>query len=339
MAILITGASGYIGSHTCLEMLAADYDIVTVDNYCNSKPEVVRRVQELSGKTYPVYEGDIRDRGCLDRIFRENHIETVVHFAGLKAVGESTQKPLLYYDNNVAGTVTLCQAMAAAGCKRIIFSSSATVYNADLPSPRTEDMPTGGVSNPYGRTKYMVEEILKDLCAADPTWSAVLLRYFNPIGAHESGRIGEDPKGVPNNLMPYIAQVAIGKRPCLSVFGNDYDTPDGTGVRDYLHVVDLARGHVQAVEYALSHTGAEPFNLGTGTGYSVLDIVKAFEQANNIHIPYAIAPRRPGDIATCYSDPSKAQKMLGWTAQKTLTDMCRDSWRWQTQNPNGYDHV
>lgn len=339
MAILITGASGYIGSHTCLEMLAADYDIVTVDNYCNSKPEVVRRVQELSGKTYPVYEGDIRDRGCLDRIFRENHIEAVVHFAGLKAVGESTQKPLLYYDNNVAGTVTLCQAMAAAGCKRIIFSSSATVYNADLPSPRTEDMPTGGVSNPYGRTKYMVEEILKDLCAADPTWSAVLLRYFNPIGAHESGRIGEDPKGVPNNLMPYIAQVAIGKRPCLSVFGNDYDTPDGTGVRDYLHVVDLARGHVQAVEYALSHTGAEPFNLGTGTGYSVLDIVKAFEQANNIHIPYAIAPRRPGDIATCYSDPSKAQKMLGWTAQKTLTDMCRDSWRWQTQNPNGYDHV
>lgn len=339
MAILITGASGYIGSHTCLEMLAAGYDIVTVDNYCNSKPEVVRRVQELSGKTYPVYEGDIRDRDCLDRIFRENHIEAVVHFAGLKAVGESTQKPLLYYDNNVAGTVTLCQAMAAAGCKRIIFSSSATVYNADLPSPRTEDMPTGGVSNPYGRTKYMVEEILKDLCAADPTWSAVLLRYFNPIGAHESGRIGEDPKGVPNNLMPYIAQVAIGKRPCLSVFGDDYDTPDGTGVRDYLHVVDLARGHVRAVEYALSHTGAEPFNLGTGTGYSVLDIVKAFEQANNIHIPYAIAPRRPGDIATCYSDPSKAQRILGWTAQKTLEDMCRDSWRWQTQNPNGYDHV
>ena len=229
--------------------------------------------------------------------------------------------------------------MGAAGCKRIIFSSSATVYNADLPSPRTEDMPTGGVSNPYGRTKYMVEEILKDLCAADPTWSAVLLRYFNPIGAHESGRIGEDPKGVPNNLMPYIAQVAIGKRPCLSVFGDDYDTPDGTGVRDYLHVVDLARGHVRAVEYALSHTGAEPFNLGTGTGYSVLDIVKAFEQANNIHIPYAIAPRRPGDIATCYSDPSKAQRILGWTAQKTLEDMCRDSWRWQTQNPNGYDHV
>lgn len=336
MAILITGGSGYIGSHTCLEMLAAGYDIVVLDNYCNSKPEVNRRVKALSGKNFPVYEGDIRDKDCLRKVFTGHTIDAVIHFAGLKAVGESAQKPLLYYDNNVSGTVTLCEAMAEAGCKRIIFSSSATVYNADLPSPRNEDMPTGGVSNPYGRTKYMIEEILKDLCAADPEWSAVMLRYFNPIGAHESGQLGEDPKGIPNNLMPYIAQVAIGKREQLSIFGNDYNTPDGTGVRDYLHVVDLARGHVCAVAYALEHTGAEPFNLGTGTGYSVLDIVKAFEQANGIAVPYKIAPRRPGDIDAYYSDPTKAREILCWHAEKTLVDMCRDSWRWQTQNPDGY---
>ena len=338
MAILITGGSGYIGSHTCLQMLAAGYDIVVLDNYCNSKPEVIRRVQALSGKDFSVYEGDIRDQDCLRRVFAENTIEAVIHFAGLKAVGESTQKPLLYYDNNVVGTITLCQVMAEVGCKRLIFRSSATVYNADLPSPRTEDMPTGDVSNPYGRTKYMSEEILKDICAADPEWSAVLLRYFNPIGAHESGQLGEDPKGIPNNLMPYVSQVAIGKREHLSVFGDDYDTPDGTGVRDYLHVVDLAQGHVCAVQYALDHTGAEPFNLGTGVGYSVLDIVNAFETANNITIPYVMAPRRPGDIATCYSDPTKAQQILGWQAKKNLEDMCRDSWNWQSHNPHGYDN-
>ncbi len=337
MAILITGGSGYIGSHTCLEMLNAGYDIVVVDNYSNSKPEVNRRVQELSGRQYSVYEGDIRDKALLSRVFSEHAIEAVIHFAGLKAVGESTVKPLLYYDNNVAGTITLCEAMAAAGCKRMIFSSSATVYNADLPSPRTEDMATGGVSNPYGRTKYIVEEVLKDVCASDPDWSAVLLRYFNPIGAHESGRIGEDPQGIPNNLMPYLSQVAIGKLQRLSIYGDDYETPDGTGVRDYLHVVDLARGHVAAVRYALSHTGAEPFNLGTGTGYSVLDMVRAFEAANSITIPCTVAPRRPGDIATCYSDPSKAKAILGWQAEKTLEDMCRDSWNWQTRNPHGYD--
>lgn len=337
MAILITGGSGYIGSHTCLEMLNAGYDIVVVDNYSNSKPEVNRRVQELSGRRYPVYEGDIRDRALLSRVFSEQAIDAVIHFAGLKAVGESTVKPLLYYDNNVAGTITLCEAMTAAGCKRMIFSSSATVYNADLPSPRTEDMATGSVSNPYGRTKYIVEEVLKDVCAADKDWSAVLLRYFNPIGAHESGRIGEDPQGIPNNLMPYLSQVAIGKLPRLSIYGDDYDTPDGTGVRDYLHVVDLARGHVVAVRYALSHTGAEPFNLGTGTGYSVLDMVRAFEAANSITIPCTVVSRRPGDIATCYSDPSKARDVLGWQAEKTLEDMCRDSWNWQIRNPHGYE--
>ncbi len=336
MAILITGGNGYIGSHTCVELLNAGYDIVVLDNFCNSNPEVARRVQALTGKVYPLIEGDIRDEACLRQLFATHKIDAVIHFAGLKAVGESTAKPQLYYDNNVAGTLTLCRVMAEAGCKRIVFSSSATVYNADLPPCRREGMPTGGVSNPYGRTKYMIEEILGDLCAADPEWSAVLLRYFNPIGAHESGRIGEDPTGIPNNLMPYISQVAIGKREQLSVFGDDYNTPDGTGVRDYLHVVDLARGHLCAVEYALTHTGAEPFNLGTGVGYSVLDIVHAFEEANGITIPYVIAPRRPGDIDEFYADPSKAAAILGWRAEKDLQDMCRDSWHWQSQNPNGY---
>ncbi|MGI6264276.1 MAG: UDP-glucose 4-epimerase GalE [Acutalibacteraceae bacterium] len=337
MAILITGGNGYIGSHTCLQMLNAGYDVVVLDNHCNSKPAVARRVQALAGRTYPVVEGDIRDKACLRRVFADYPIEAVIHFAGLKAVGESVQKPLTYYDNNVAGTTALCEVMAEAGCKRIVFSSSATVYNADLPSPRREDMPTGGVSNPYGRTKYMIEEILKDLCFADKDWSAVLLRYFNPVGAHESGAIGEDPQGIPNNLMPFVAQVAVGKRDHLNVFGDDYDTPDGTGVRDYLHVVDLARGHVCAVKYALEHTGAEAFNLGTGTGYSVLEIVRTFERESGVPIPYVIAPRRAGDIAVNYSDPAKAQRVLGWRAEKTLADMCRDTWRWQSQNPNGYD--
>lgn len=337
MAILITGGCGYIGSHTCLEMLAAGHDIVVIDNYYNAKPEALRRVKELAGRDFPFYECDIRDREGLRRVFAAHPIEAVIHFAGLKAVGESVQKPLLYFDNNVGGTITLCEAMAEAGCKRMVFSSSATVYGMHNPSPLQETMPTGGVTNPYGRTKFMIEGILEDLCTADPEWTAVLLRYFNPIGAHESGRIGEDPNGIPNNLMPYISQVAVGKLPRLSVFGDDYDTPDGTGVRDYIHVVDLARGHVKAVDYALSHPGAEAINLGTGTGYSVLDLVHAFEEANGVPVPYTIAPRRAGDIATCYSDPSKAKTLLGWEAQYDVQDMCRDSWRWQSQNPNGYD--
>lgn len=337
MSILITGGCGYIGSHTCIELLGAGYDIVVLDNYYNAKPEALRRVKELAGKDFPFYECDIRDEAGLRKIFSENKIDAVIHFAGLKAVGESVSKPLEYYDNNVGGTVTLCRVMAEAGCKRMVFSSSATVYGMNNPSPLKEDMPTGAVTNPYGRTKYIIEEILKDTCVSDKDWSAVLLRYFNPIGAHESGRIGEDPNGIPNNLMPYISQVAIGKLPMLSIFGDDYDTPDGTGVRDYIHVVDLARGHVKAVEYALGNQGAEAFNLGTGVGYSVLDLVKAFEAANQVTVPYVIAPRRPGDIATCFSDPSKAAEKLGWKAEHGIEDMCRDSWRWQSKNPQGYE--
>ena len=337
MAILITGGCGYIGSHTCIEMLKAGYDIVVIDNYYNAKPEALKRVKELAGKDFPFYECDIRDADGLRRVFQAHKIEAVIHFAGLKAVGESVQKPLMYYDNNVGGTVTLCQVMSEMGCKRMIFSSSATVYGTGNPSPLKEDMPTGAVTNPYGRTKFMIEGILQDLCVSDPEWSAVLLRYFNPIGAHESGRIGEDPNGIPNNLMPYISQVAIGKLQCLSVFGDDYDTPDGTGVRDYIHVVDLAKGHVKAVDYALKHTGADAINLGTGVGYSVLDLVNAFQKANGVKVNYTIAPRRPGDVATCYSDPSKAAQLLGWKAEKNVEDMCRDSWRWQSQNPKGYD--
>ena len=337
MAILITGGCGYIGSHTCIEMLKAGYDIVVIDNYYNSKPEALKRVRELAGKDFPFYECDIRDAAGLRRVFEAHKIDAVIHFAGLKAVGESVQKPLTYYDNNVGGTVTLCQVMSEMGCKRMIFSSSATVYGTGNTSPLNEEMPTGAVTNPYGRTKFMIEGILQDLCVSDPAWSAVLLRYFNPSGAHASGRIGEDPNGIPNNLMPYISQVAIGKLPCLSVFGNDYDTPDGTGVRDYIHVVDLAKGHVKAVDYALQHTGAEAINLGTGVGYSVLDLVNAFQTANGVTVNYTIAPRRPGDVATCYSDPSKAARLLGWKAEKNVEDMCRDSWRWQSRNPKGYE--
>ena len=337
MAILITGGCGYIGSHACIEMLNAGYDIVVIDNYYNSKPEALKRAKELAGKDFPFYECDIRDAEGLRRVFSAHKIEAVIHFAGLKAVGESVSEPLMYYDNNVGGTVTLCQVMSEMGCKRMIFSSSATVYGNNNPSPLLETMPVGAVTNPYGRTKFMIEGILSDLCVSDPEWSVVLLRYFNPIGAHESGRIGEDPNGIPNNLMPYISQVAIGKLKQLSVFGDDYDTPDGTGVRDYIHVVDLAKGHVKAVDYALAHTGVEAVNLGTGTGYSVLDLVKAFKAANGVDVPYTIAPRRPGDIATCYSNPAKAANLLGWRAEKTVEDMCRDSWRWQSQNPKGYD--
>lgn len=337
MSILITGGCGYIGSHTCIELLKAGRNIVVIDNYYNAKPEALRRVKKLAGTDFPFYECDIRDEKGLRRIFAAHSIDAVIHFAGFKAVGESVSKPLEYYDNNVGGTITLCQVMAEADCKRIVFSSSATVYGMNNPSPLKEDMPTGAVTNPYGRTKYVIEEILKDICASDPSWTAVLLRYFNPVGAHESGWIGEDPNGVPNNLMPYISQVAIGKLPQLSVYGNDYPTHDGTGVRDYIHVVDLADGHIKAVDYAMGHTGVEVFNLGTGKGYSVLDLVRAFEKANDIQVPYVLAPRRPGDIATCYSDPSKAEQVLGWKASRSVEDMCRASWRWQVQNPQGYN--
>ncbi len=336
MSILITGGCGYIGSHTCIELLSSGHDIVVLDNFYNSDIEALNRVKELSGKDFPFYECDIRDAEGLRRIFRENDIDVVIHFAGLKAVGESVEKPLEYFDNNVNGTLVLCSVMREFGCKRMVFSSSATVYGMNNPSPLNETMEVGAVTNPYGRTKFMIECILQDLCVSDPDWSVVLLRYFNPIGAHKSGRIGEDPSGIPNNLMPYVTQVAVGKREKLSVFGNDYDTPDGTGVRDYIHVVDLARGHVCAVNYALKTTGIEAVNLGTGTGYSVLDLVKTFEKVNNVPVPFAIVDRRPGDIGTCYSNPAKAKELLGWEAEFGLEDMCRDAWRWQSQNPKGY---
>ena len=336
MSILITGGSGYIGSHTCVELLNSGYDIVVLDNYYNADPEALTRVRELTGKEFASYECDIRDAEGLRRIFRAHTIDAVIHFAGLKAVGESVRKPLEYFDNNVNGTLVLCDVMREFGCKRMVFSSSATVYGMNNPSPLKETMPVGAVTNPYGRTKYMIECILQDLCVSDPDWSVVLLRYFNPIGAHKSGRIGENPNGIPNNLMPYIAQVAVGKLKQLSVFGDDYDTPDGTGVRDYIHVVDLARGHVCAVDYAMKHTGAEPINLGTGNGVSVLELVKTFERVNGVPVPYIVAPRREGDIATCYSDPAKAKELLSWTAQYDVEDMCRDTWNWQSHNPNGY---
>ncbi|MBQ7037581.1 MAG: UDP-glucose 4-epimerase GalE [Clostridia bacterium] len=336
MSILITGGCGYIGSHTCIELLSSGHDIVVLDNFYNSDIEALNRVKELSGKDFPFYECDIRDAEGLRRIFKENDIDVVIHFAGLKAVGESVEKPLEYFDNNVNGTLVLCSVMREFGCKRMVFSSSATVYGMNNPSPLNETMEVGAVTNPYGRTKFMIECILQDLCVSDPEWSVVLLRYFNPIGAHKSGRIGEDPSGIPNNLMPYVTQVAVGKREKLSVFGNDYDTPDGTGVRDYIHVVDLARGHVCAVNYALKTTGIEAVNLGTGTGYSVLDLVKTFEKVNNVPVPFAIVDRRPGDIGTCYSNPAKAKELLGWEAEFGLEDMCRDAWRWQSQNPKGY---
>lgn len=336
MSILVTGGAGYIGSHTCIELIKAGYDVVVVDNLYNSKREALKRTAELSGKQVPFYECDIRDKAGLSKVFREEKIDAVIHFAGLKAVGESCQKPLEYYDNNIGGTLTLCEVMKEFGCKKLVFSSSATVYGMNNVSPLKETMPTGGTTNPYGTTKYMIEIILSDLFKADNEWSISLLRYFNPIGAHESGRIGEDPNGIPNNLMPYISQVAIGKLPCLSVYGNDYDTPDGTGVRDYIHVVDLALGHVKAVARVLGKNGLDIYNLGTGVGYSVLDVINAFEKASGIKINYKIVDRRPGDIATCYSDPSKAFNELGWKAERGLEQMCADSWRWQSQNPNGY---
>lgn len=338
MAILVTGGAGFIGSHTCVELLNAGYDVVVVDNYYNASPKSLERVKELTGKDFKSYDCDVRDSEGMDKIFKENKIDAVIHFAGLKAVGESCQKPIEYYDNNIGGTLKLCDVMRNNGCKNIVFSSSATVYGMNNASPLKETMKTGGTTNPYGTTKYMIEIILEDIYKSDNEWNVTLLRYFNPIGAHESGRIGENPNGIPNNLMPYITQVAIGKRPYLNVYGDDYDTPDGTGVRDYIHVVDLADGHVKAVKNILEgNKGVQVFNLGTGKGYSVLDIVKAFSKAYGKELPYKIAPRRPGDLAVCYSDPTKAKEVLGWEAKRDIDDMCRDSWNWQSKNPNGYD--
>jgi len=336
MNVLVTGGAGYIGSHTCVELLESGYGVVVIDNLCNSNPKSLDRVRELTGKDLKFYEGDVRDEALLLKIFAENEIDCVIHFAGLKAVGESVAKPWEYYDNNLNSTLVLTKVMKQVGMKKIIFSSSATVYTADNEMPLRECSRTGGCTNPYGWTKYMTEQILSGLATAEPDWSICLLRYFNPIGAHKSGRIGEDPRGIPNNLMPYITQVAVGRREKLSVFGNDYDTPDGTGVRDYIHVVDLAKGHVAAVKYATQNNGCEVFNLGTGTGYSVLDMVNTFVEVNGVAVPYVITDRRPGDIATCYADPTKSREILGWTAEKTLGDMCRDSWNWQSNNPMGY---
>lgn len=336
MAILVTGGAGYIGSHTCVELLSAGYEIIVLDNYSNSKPESLERVKEITGKDFTFYEVDLLNRSGLEEVFSNHSIDAVIHFAGLKAVGESVSIPLYYYHNNITGTLILCDVMKQYGVKNLVFSSSATVYGMPDRVPISEDFPLSA-TNPYGRTKLMIEEILRDLFVADNSWSIALLRYFNPIGAHESGRIGEDPSGIPNNLMPYITQVAVGKLKELQVFGNDYPTVDGSGVRDYIHVVDLALGHLKALERVLSAQGVDAFNLGTGTGYSVLEIVAAFEKAAGVNIPYKIVERRPGDVAVCYADPSKAKNELGWTAEKGIEDMCKDSWRWQEKNPNGYE--
>ena len=336
MAILVTGGAGYIGSHTLVEFLSVGRELVVVDNFMNSKPESLRRVKELTGKDVRFYEVDLLDRDALERVFLENEIEACIHFAGLKAVGESCEKPLLYYHNNITGTLHLCELLAKYGAKRIVFSSSATVYGKPASVPITEDFPTS-TTNPYGETKLMIERILKDIQTADPEWSIAVLRYFNPIGAHPSGRIGEDPQGIPNNLLPYVSQVAAGRREFLSIFGDDYATHDGTGVRDYIHVVDLARAHLRAIEWAEKTTGIDYFNIGTGTGYSVLDIVHAYEKATGAKVPYRIVARRPGDIDECYANPEKAARVLGWHAEYNLEDMCRHAYGWQTQNPLGYD--
>lgn len=336
MKILVTGGTGYIASHTVVELLNAGHDVVVIDNLSNSNALSLSRVAEITGKQVEFYKIDIRDFDAIDSLMDKYYFDCCIHFAGLKAVGESVQKPLDYYDNNVCGTVSLLRALNKHAIKNIIFSSSACVYGDPKIIPITEDCPKGKCTNPYGQTKSVIEDIMIDLHKSDSNWNIVLLRYFNPIGAHQSSKIGEDPNGVPNNLMPYITQVAIGKRNELNIFGNDYETHDGTGVRDYIHVVDLARGHVCALKAIENKCGLEIFNLGTGVGYSVLDVVHAFECANNIKIPYVIKPRRPGDIAVCYADASKAKKNLGWTAQFNLEDMCRDSWNWQKNNPNGY---
>ncbi len=334
--ILITGGAGYIGSHTAVELLKEGYEVVVYDNLCNSSKESLRRVEELTGKKIAFYEGDVLDEAALEAMLQAEKPDAVIHCAALKAVGESVEKPLLYYHNNITGTLTLLRVMDRCGVKNIVFSSSATVYGDPKEMPITESCPKGQCTNPYGWTKSMMEQIMTDFQKANPEWNVVLLRYFNPVGAHESGRIGEDPKGIPNNLMPYITQVAVGKREKLGVFGNDYDTPDGTGVRDYIHVVDLAIGHVKAVGYIFSNPGIDVINLGTGVGYSVLDMVKAFSKACGKDLPYEIKPRRAGDVAMCYADPTKAYKVLGWKAERGLDQMCEDSWRWQSQNPDGY---
>lgn len=337
MKILLTGGAGYIGSHTIIELDKAGHSVAVVDNLYNSNPKALERVGEIIGKKIPFYKADIRDAEALAKVFEAEKPEAVIHFAGLKAVGESCVKPLEYYHNNMTGTFILLDVMRNHGCKNIIFSSSATVYGDPAIIPITEQCPKGHCTNPYGQTKSMLEEVLMDVQKADPEWNVVILRYFNPIGAHQSGKIGENPNGIPNNLMPYITQVAIGKRAELGVFGNDYDTHDGTGVRDYIHVCDLAAGHVCALKAIQRNCGLGIYNLGTGHGYSVLDVVKAFEKANGVPVKYSIKPRRPGDIATCYCDPTKAKNELGWEAQYGIEDMCRDSWNWQKNNPNGYE--
>ncbi|ATD64323.1 UDP-glucose 4-epimerase GalE [Neisseria weixii] len=337
MTILITGGTGFIGSHTAVSLIEADYDVVILDNLCNSSAKILPRLKEITGKDITFYQGDIRDRAMLQKIFAEHKIETVMHFAGLKAVGESNVLPMKYYDYNVSGSLILAEEMAKAGVFSIVFSSSATVYGDPARTPITEDMSVGGTTNPYGTSKYMVERILADIQKSDPRWSVILLRYFNPAGAHKSGLIGEYPNGIPNNLLPYICQVASGKLPYLSVFGDDYPTPDGTGVRDYIHVVDLAGGHLKAMQAKAKESGVHIYNLGTGNGYSVLDMVKAFEAASGLDIPYQINPRRDGDIAVCFADPAFTESQIGWKAQFGLTQMMEDSWRWVSNNPNGYD--
>ena len=337
MKILVTGGAGFIGSHTIIELFKAGHEVVVIDNLCNSSEESLKRVSEITGRGIPFHKVDIRDKEGLENVFRqEGAMDACIHFAGLKAVGESVAKPYEYYENNIGGTLSLLDVLRRHNCKNLIFSSSATVYGNPAQIPITEECPKGKCTNPYGQTKSMLEEILMDIQRADNSWNIVLLRYFNPIGAHPSGRIGEDPNGIPNNLMPYITQVAVGKRSELGIFGNDYDTPDGTGVRDYIHVVDLARGHVAALKAIEAGCGLEIFNLGTGHGYSVLDVVNAFEKVNGVKVPYSIKPRRAGDIATCYSNPEKANRVLGWKAQYDIEQMCRDSWNWQKNNPEGF---
>ncbi len=336
MNILVTGGAGYIGSHTCVELMDAGFNVIVVDNLSNSKEEALRRVERITGKTLSFHQADLVDRKTVSSIFSGCRIEAVIHFAGLKAVGESVSMPLRYYHNNITGTLMLCDVMKEHGVKNIVFSSSATVYGDPSSVPIREDFPLGA-TNPYGRSKLMIEEILRDLHVSDPAFNIALLRYFNPVGAHRSGLIGEDPNDIPNNLMPFVSQVAIGKLPILSVFGNDYPTADGTGVRDYIHVVDLAIGHIHALKKLESNPGVVTYNLGTGQGYSVLDMVRAFEKASGRHVPYKITARRPGDIASCFADPAKARSELGWSAQRGIDEMCADAWKWQSNNPNGYD--
>ena len=335
--VFVAGGAGYIGSHTAVELLNAGYDVVVADNYSNSCPESIKRVEKITGKSVKLYELDIKDNAKLAEVFKENKIDAVIHFAGLKAVGESVQKPIMYYRNNIDTTLALLETMEQFGVKNIIFSSSATVYGEANPVPYFETMPRGACTNPYGWTKSMMEQIFEDAAKADKELSVILLRYFNPIGAHESGMIGEDPQGIPNNLMPYVSQVAVGKRECLTIFGNDYPTADGTCTRDYIHVVDLAKGHVKAIDYILANRCVEIFNLGTGTPYSVTEIVDTFEKVNNIKVNHVYGPRRAGDLAECYANADKALKVLGWKTEKSLEDMCRDSWNWQKNNPNGYN--